>query len=213
MEDKQIKLLQSPMTHKRKIQTKPKPWKQWIIVAYVESRQVAEKLDQVFWPGNWQDIYKESPIQLSSDQKAIICWIWVLINWNWVYKYDVWVWEWYEILKTTYSDAFKRASVKWGIWRYLYDFDVIFIKEEDYEKYKYKINEYVKFKKWWPLDKKTINKADLEREKKNSIPICKECWVKIDNAKVVKYSMDIHKKVLCYKCQQKDRKEKTDEKF
>ncbi len=87
-----------------------------IALAYVDARDVMKRLDDVVGPENWQNRYPyagccEIGIRISSD-------------------YDDWIWKSdgagetnVEGEKGQYSDAFKRAAVRWGIGRYLYYLD------------------------------------------------------------------------------------------
>ena len=77
-----------------------------------------QRLDDVVGPGRWSDEYEETPsgriicrlgIQLSEDDE------WM------TYKSDGAGATGFEAEKGAISDAFKRAAVKWGIGRYLYD--------------------------------------------------------------------------------------------
>lgn len=82
---------------------------------YVDARFVMERLDDVVGPGRWQDSYRETP-------GGIVCRLGILIaDVGWVYKEDVGTESSIEAVKGSYSDAFKRAAVKWGIARDLYD--------------------------------------------------------------------------------------------
>ena len=85
---------------------------------YVTARQVAERLDRVIGPGNWQTTFQV----LDLEKHVVQCTLSVFS----VIKADVG----YpnepdsdrekEPLKAAYSDAFKRAAVQFGIGRYLY---------------------------------------------------------------------------------------------
>lgn len=86
-----------------------------IALAYLNARDVMERLDEVCGPENWQARY---PFMGCCD-------IGILCTWN--SRYD-WVWKSngagqsdIEAEKGQYSDAFKRAAVLWGVGRYLYD--------------------------------------------------------------------------------------------
>jgi hypothetical protein len=88
-------------------------------LAYIDARQVMDLLDEVVGPENWQTDYKDL-------NGKIYCGIAIRTN----QMENVWVWKWdmgteseYEAEKGEASDAFKRAAVKWGIGRFLYDLD------------------------------------------------------------------------------------------
>ena len=96
-----------------------------ICVAYVDSRQVQDKLDDVCGPENWTDDY-------SMVGNLLICRIGIKINGQWVYKSDTGSESNMEADKGHVSDAFKRCAVKWGIGRFLYDLEVKRIPGKDY---------------------------------------------------------------------------------
>lgn len=117
-----LKDLQVGIPYKWKIQTfsKNKPKAQ--CVSYIDARDVMKILDFVVGPENWQDDYKMvgnrwmAGIGIKSykfnGQKDIIEWVW---------KWDTGVAGDFEQDKSEVSDSFKRAAVKWGIGRFLYD--------------------------------------------------------------------------------------------
>lgn len=83
-------------------------------LAYITSRAVMDRLDYVVGPDNWQDVYTQAP------QGGIMCGIGIRIDGEWVWKYDGAENTKIEGVKGGFSDALKRAAVKWGIGRYLY---------------------------------------------------------------------------------------------
>ena len=80
---------------------------------YVDARYVMEALDRL-GPENWQDAY------VDRDGGAVRCGIGILVDGEWVWKWDVGTTSDIEPEKGSYSEAFKRAAVKWGIARDLY---------------------------------------------------------------------------------------------
>lgn len=84
-------------------------------VAYVDSRQVQDKLDEVVGPANWQDRYDV----IDGDLHCQIG-IWDEDKREWVWKGDCGTESMTEKEKGQASDAFKRAAVKWGVGRFLY---------------------------------------------------------------------------------------------
>jgi Uncharacterized protein conserved in bacteria len=90
-------------------------------LAYMDARAVMDRLDKSVGPENWRDIYEEGP------GGGLFCGISIRIRGEWVTK-----WDGQEIppqssnehqdrIKSALSGALKRAAVKWGIGRYLYD--------------------------------------------------------------------------------------------
>lgn len=84
-------------------------------LAYIDSRDVQDRLDEVCGPENWSDSYTESA------KGRVICTISIRCGGEWVSKSDGAGDTAVEGEKGGISDAFKRAAVKWGIGRYLYD--------------------------------------------------------------------------------------------
>jgi hypothetical protein len=85
-------------------------------LAYIDARDVQDRLDEVCGPENWRDEYTE----LSG---FVLCKLWIRVGGEWVWKCDGAGKTDVEGEKGMVSDAFKRAAVKWGIGRYLYSLD------------------------------------------------------------------------------------------
>ena len=84
-----------------------------IALAYLDARNVMQRLDEVCGPGNWQCRYPFPGC----------CEVGIYVE-----EHDEWIWKSngagetdIEGAKGQYSDAFKRAAVLWGIGQYLYD--------------------------------------------------------------------------------------------
>jgi hypothetical protein len=84
-----------------------------MVLAYLDARDVMDRLDEVAGPGNWQCRYSHA-------DKKTICDIGIRIDGDWVWKADGAGDTDIEADKGALSDAFKRAAVRWGIGRYLY---------------------------------------------------------------------------------------------
>ena len=82
-------------------------------LSYVDARYVMDKLDEL-GPENWQDRYEDR------DGGSVRCGIGINVDGEWIWKWDVGTESNIEEDKGAYSDAFKRAAVKWGIARDLY---------------------------------------------------------------------------------------------
>jgi hypothetical protein len=80
---------------------------------YVDARFVMDRLDEI-GAENWQDRFEDRA------NGSVRCGIGVLVDGEWVWKWDVGTESDIESEKGSYSDAFKRAGVKWGIARDLY---------------------------------------------------------------------------------------------
>lgn len=95
------------------------------LVAYVDSRDVAEKLDNVVGIGHWQDEYYQV-------KNTLFCRIGIKIGDEWVWKSDAGMQTKVEKEKGESSDAFKRAAVKWGINRAAYRVGLVTLPAKKY---------------------------------------------------------------------------------
>jgi hypothetical protein len=84
------------------------------VAFYIDARDVMDRLDEVVGCENWQDKY--TVLAFSDNQWVVECTLVV----NGVAKTDVGSGD---APKDAYSDALKRAAVKFGVGRYLYDMD------------------------------------------------------------------------------------------
>lgn len=87
--------------------------KNGIALAYIDARDVQDRLDAVCGVG-WQSRYTHA-------DKKTVCEIGIKIDNEWVWRADGAGDTDMEAEKGSLSDAFKRAAVKWGVGRYLYD--------------------------------------------------------------------------------------------
>lgn len=83
-------------------------------LAYIDARDVQDRLDEACGVGKWQCRY-------ALQGQTTICEIGVKIDDEWIWKADGAGATDVEAEKGQLSDAFKRAAVKWGVGRYLYD--------------------------------------------------------------------------------------------
>lgn len=86
-------------------------------LAYIDARDVMDRLDEAVGPENWQSRYKET------QSGRVIGSIGIRIGDDWVWKSDGAGGTHVEAEKGGISDALKRAAVLWGIGRYLYRLD------------------------------------------------------------------------------------------
>jgi hypothetical protein len=117
-------LLQQPMSYMWRVQSAK--YGKATCVAYVDSRDVQERLDKVFGPAGWMDKYYQV-------KNSLFCEISCRVGGIWVSKSDCGVESNMEAQKGESSDSFKRAAVKWGIGRFLYDLDPIQLPTKDYK--------------------------------------------------------------------------------
>ena len=90
-----------------------------LALAYIDARDVMERLDAVCGPSGWQcDHY-------DAGSGRMACKIGIFQKHgdygNWVWKSDGAGATKIEGDKGAFSDAFKRSAVMWGVGRYLYD--------------------------------------------------------------------------------------------
>jgi hypothetical protein len=83
-------------------------------LAYIDARTVMDRLDAVCGPAGWQNKYV-------MEGSKTVCEIGILCGETWVWKADGAGDSDVEAEKGALSDAFKRAAVRWGVGRYLYN--------------------------------------------------------------------------------------------
>lgn len=96
-------------------------------LAYIDARDVMDRLDMVCGAECWQDRYE-------AHGGTTICYLSILVDDNWVTKSDGAGDTAVEAEKGAISDAFKRAAVKWGIGRYLYSLTPPWVPCESYKR-------------------------------------------------------------------------------
>lgn len=102
-----------------------------VALAYITARAVMNRLDEVLGPENWQDTYSAIP-GTGNDTKGYLCTISIRLGDTWVSKQDGADESNMESIKGGLSDAFKRAAVKWGVGRYLYDLPNTWVPIDSY---------------------------------------------------------------------------------
>ncbi len=89
-----------------------------LVVAFVDARVIMDRLDDVVGAESWQDHYECLP------DGAVVCRLRVKLGDRWITKEDVGGQSEQpdegDRRKAAFSDALKRAAVKFGIGRYLY---------------------------------------------------------------------------------------------
>jgi hypothetical protein len=89
-----------------------------LALAYVDARVIQDRLDEVLGVAGWQDDYECLP------DGSVVCRLRLRLGDSWVTKVDVGgpseQPDGGDRLKAAFSDALKRAAVKFGIGRYLY---------------------------------------------------------------------------------------------
>lgn len=97
-----------------RIGRKSKDGKTAMLLAYIDARDVMERLDKACGFANWQCRYN------LADNGLLICEVGVRVDGEWVWRANGAGDTQVEAEKGKCSDAFKRAAVVWGIGRYLY---------------------------------------------------------------------------------------------
>ena len=106
-------------------------------LAYIDARDVMDRLDEVCGPANWQSKYTETA------KGRVLCSIGIRVGDEWVWKSDGAGDTAVEGEKGGISDSLKRAAVQWGIGRYLYRMDAPWVACEVNQK-----NGKTYFRKW-----------------------------------------------------------------
>jgi len=98
-----------------------------LALAYIDARDVMDRLDEICGADGWQDRYEVHG-------NRVVCYLSIKVGDEWITKADGAGDTAVEAEKGGLSDAFKRAAVKWGIGRYLYSMGAPWVPCESYEK-------------------------------------------------------------------------------
>lgn len=116
-----------------KPQTLTKDKKKAMAIAFIDARNVMDRLDKTVGVENWIDEYRQM------DHGNIECRLSVRINSEWITKIDVGgpsdQKDDGDKMKAAYSDALKRAAVKFGIGRYLYELVGQWVEVDEWGKF------------------------------------------------------------------------------
>lgn len=128
-----IKRLREPFAFKDvewKIQVTTQDKTRGMAVAYIDSRAIQNRLDEIIGAFNWKNSF--APWK----DNAQICGLSIYDDerGNWVTKYDGAENTDIEPIKGGLSDSFKRAACVWGIGRYLYELGGIWVEVEQRSK-------------------------------------------------------------------------------
>ena len=145
----ELKKLKETMPYQWRVQSFSKTTESCACVAYIDARDVMDKLDEVCSPENWQDKY-----EVVNGQLFCSIGIYDVNSKQWVWKSDTGTESQTEKEKGHVSDAFKRAAVKWGVGRFLYSLEIQHIKsnaKKDASNYPFPIDDYGK--RIWDVSK------------------------------------------------------------
>ena len=101
-----------------------------LAMAYLTSRAVQQRFDDVCGPGDWRNEFTPGP------DGGVLCGISVRVEREdgaaeWVTKWDGADNSQVEAVKGGLSGATKRAAVQWGVGRYLYDLPATWVRLDD----------------------------------------------------------------------------------
>lgn len=96
---------------------------QLLVLPYITSRSIMKRLDDVFG-GFWQSNFDKVVV---GNQEAFTCRLSIKIGGEWITRSDASAVSDIEAVKGGHSNALKRAAVHWGIGRYLYDLDSVWV--------------------------------------------------------------------------------------
>lgn len=100
-----------------------------IALAYIDARDVMERLDSVCGIGGWQSKHPHAGAKTS-------CAIGIKVNDEWLWKENGAGDSATEAEKGAFSDSFKRTAVIWGIGRYLYNVENVWVELDNWGKIK-----------------------------------------------------------------------------
>lgn len=133
-----LKALTKKIPYQWRVQSYNNERKTCTCVAYIDARDVMNLLDEAVGAENWQDDYKLVGTLLMAG-------IGIKVNDEWIWKWDTGVSGDIEQEKSSISDSFKRAGVKWGIGRFLYELPMVKLNahiNEKGSKYNYPIDKF-----------------------------------------------------------------------
>lgn len=116
-----LKDLKKEIPYQWRVQSFSKNKPQAQCVAYIDARDVANLLDEVCGQENWSDEYYQV-------KNTMLCKIGIKIGDQWVFKSDGGSETDIESEKGELSDSFKRAAVKWGVGRFLYNLKIKYVE-------------------------------------------------------------------------------------
>jgi hypothetical protein len=97
---------------------------QGLALAYVTNRAIQNRLDEVFGIAGWKNEFRDWK------GNGVLCGISCLIDGEWITKWDGAEETNMEATKGGLSDAMKRAGYQWGIGRYLYKLESVWVQIE-----------------------------------------------------------------------------------
>lgn len=90
---------------------------------YIDNRAVMQRLDDVCGMENWRNEFAQIPTG-----GGTLCGISICVNGEWITKWDGADSPQIEPVKGGLSNSMRRAATQWGIGRYLYDYELKWVK-------------------------------------------------------------------------------------
>lgn len=114
-----------------RIQNTNKDKSRGLAVPYIDSRAIQYRLDAVVGPFGWRSTYQ--PWHQTDKKASQLCTIYLYMESRkeWIDKCDGAENTDIEPIKGGISDSFKRAAVMWGIGRYLYSLEGVWVQLKD----------------------------------------------------------------------------------
>ena len=165
-----LKKLKKPFSYEEidwKVQATNKEKTQGMAVPYLNSRAIQNRLDEVVGAMNWTNEF------MLWQEKAQICGIGLYDQERgaWLMKYDGAENTDIEPVKGGLSDSFKRAAVLWGIGRYLYDMESIWVAIEPSGKSsRIKKEEFSRLRKYYESSVAKLTGATAKQQSGQSTP-------------------------------------------
>lgn len=152
-----------------------------LALAYVDARVIQDRLDEVVGPAGWQDDYEILP------EGSVVCRLKIKIGGEWVTKVDVGsTSEQPDVgdrMKAAFSDALKRAAVKFGLGRFLYRLPAQWVAYDPQRR---------QFLQTPLLSAAVVCKAEPTPQKKTAVKPAEATAPKADQAKLI---ADTQKKI------------------
>ncbi len=101
-----------------------------LAMAYLTSRAVQQRFDDICGPGDWRNEFQPGP------DGGVLCGVSIRVDREdgtseWVTKWDGADNSQVEAVKGGLSGAMKRAAVQWGVGRYLYELPATWVRLDD----------------------------------------------------------------------------------
>lgn len=146
-----------------------------LAVAYIDARDVMRRLDAVVGPFSWGDQYRVLQV---GNETVIECTLTLIIGDIKVCKADVGETAGSDFTsgaKTGYSDALKRAAVKYGVGRYLYYLPARWV---GYDPQKKQLTEMPKLPVWAiPQEERKLVPESKQKKESESEPKGEPHWI------------------------------------